>query len=144
MDKFPKNLKEALIASVPNAAVMVVAMVTLNLWIYGALTLPHFMVVVPLMFIVAFTFDFVVVGPLVMRLVRRYNKMRLMPFIRVAIMAGVLTFVAPMLESGTVITGHQYLMAAPRNYVVALMVQIFIALPVGLYVLGRVRNIMVK
>lgn len=144
MNKFPKNMKEAIIASVPNAAVMVLGMVTLNLWIYGALTLGHFAIVVPLMFVVAFSFDFFVVGPLVMNFVRKHNIMRAMPFIRVAIMAGVLTFVAPILESGTVISGHQYIMAAPRNYVAALMLQIFIALPFGLFVLERARRITTK
>ena len=144
MNKFPQNMKEAIIASVPNAMVMVLGMVTLNLWIYGALTPRHFAFVVPLMFVVAFSFDFFIVGPLVMKFIRRYNIMRAMPFIRVAIMAGVLTFVAPILESGTVISGHQYIMAAPRNYIAALMLQIFIALPFGLFVLDRARRMNAK
>lgn len=144
MNKFPQNMKEAIIASVPNALVMVLGMVTLNLWIYGALSLGHFMVVVPLMFAVAFSFDFFVVGPLVMNFVRRHNIMRTMPFIRVAIMAGVLTFAAPIIESGTVISAHQYLMAAPRNYIAALVLQIFIALPFGLFVLERARRVISK
>lgn len=144
MNKFPQNMKEAIIASVPNAMVMVLGMVTLNLWIYDALTLGHFMVVVPLMFVVAFLFDFFVVGPLVMGFVQRHNIMRAMPFMRVAIMAGVLTFVAPLIESGTLISSHQYVIAVPRNYVAALMLQIFIALPLGLFVLGRMRRTMMK
>ncbi|MDE6482107.1 MAG: hypothetical protein K2L25_04800 [Alphaproteobacteria bacterium] len=144
MNKFPQNLKEALIASVPNAALMVVGMVTLNLWIYGALTWGHFAVVVPLMFVVAFTYDFFIVGPMVARLVRKYNIGRAMPFIRVAIMAGTLTFVAPIIESGTVISAHQYIMAAPRNYVAALILQLFFALPLGLFVLDRARRLNVK
>jgi len=144
MNKFPQNLKEAVIASVPNAALMVIGMVMLNLWIYGALTLEHFFVVAPMMFVVAFSFDFFIVGPAVMNFVRRHNIMRAMPFIRVAIMAGVLTFVAPIIESGTVISAHQYLMAVPRNYLAALALQIFIALPAGMFVLGRARSIMGK
>lgn len=144
MNKFPQNMKEAIIASVPNAMVMVLGMVTLNLWIYGALTPAHFMAVVPLMFVVAFSFDFFVVGPLVMDFVRRHNIFRSMPFIRVAIMAGVLTFVAPIIESGTVISTHQYAIAAPRNYIAALMLQIFIALPFGLFVLERARRVLDK
>lgn len=137
-------MKEAIIASVPNATVMVLGMVTLNLWIYGALSLGHFARVVPIMFVVAFSFDFFVVGPLVMKIIRRCNLMRAMPFIRVAIMAGVLTFVAPILESGTVISGHQYLMAVPRNYVAALILQMFIALPFGLLVLEYARRMNMK
>lgn len=144
MDKFPKNLKETVIASVPNAMVMVCAMVALNLWFYGALTLSHFAAVAPLMFAVAFSFDFFIVGPFVMKIVRKYDIVRAMPFIRVAIMAGVLTFVAPILESGTVVTAHQYITAAPRNYLAALMLQIFVALPAGLAVLGAARRVMIK
>ena len=107
MEKFPKNMKEAVVASVSNASVMVLGMVTLNLWIYGALTPGHFLRVVPMMFVVVFLFDF---------------------------------FVAPIIESGTVITAHQYLMAAPRNYIAALALQVIIALPFGLRVLGQYRK----
>ena len=144
MNKFPQNLKEAVIASVPNAALMVIGMVTLNLWIYGALTWGHFAVVVPLMFVVAFTYDFFVVGPMVTRFVRKHNIGRAMPFIRVAIMAGTLTFVAPIIESGTVVSAHQYIMAAPRNYVAALILQLCFALPLGLFVWDRARRLNVK
>lgn len=144
MNKFPQNMKEAVIASVPNATVMVIGMVTLNLWIYGMLTLPHFISVVPMMFLVAFCFDFFVVGPAVMKLVRKYDIMRAMPFIRVAIMAGTLTFIAPIIESGTIVSAHQYLMAASRNYLIALLLQIFIALPFGMLVLAQARRIMAK
>lgn len=144
MNKYPQNLKEALIASVPNAMTMVLGMVTLNLWIYGALTLGHFAYVVPLMFVVAFSLDFIIIGPLVVRFVRKYNVPHLMPFIRVALMAGILTFFAPILESGTVISGYQYLMAVPRNYIAALALQILIALPFGLLVLAQYRKFFVK
>ncbi|MDE5615606.1 MAG: hypothetical protein K2I81_02110 [Alphaproteobacteria bacterium] len=144
MNKFPQNFKEAVIASVPNAALMVIGMVTLNLWIYGALSWGHFAVVVPMMFVVAFAFDFFIVGPMVMKFVRKHDIVRVMPFIRVAIMAGVLTFVAPILESGTVITAQQYVMAAPRNYLAALILQLFVALPFGLFVLQCSRRWSVK
>jgi len=143
-ERYPQNLKEAVIASVPNAMVMVLAMVALNLWIYGALTWGHFLQVVPVMFVVAFLFDFFVVGPTVVKFVRKYDIVRAMPFIRVAIMAGVLTFIAPLIESGTVVSLHQYLMAAPRNYIAALVIQVFIALPFGLYVLGITRQKIMK
>lgn len=144
MNKFPQNMKEGVIASVPNAALMVIGMVALNLWIYGALSWGHFAVVVPMMFAVAFAFDFFIVGPMVMHFVKKHDIVRAMPFIRVAIMAGVLTFVAPIIESGTVISAYQYIMAAPRNYVAALILQLFFALPLGLCVLGWVRRLNMK
>ncbi|MBD5400347.1 hypothetical protein HDR61_01195 [bacterium] len=144
MNKFPQNMKEEIILSVPNAAVMVIGMVTLNLWIYGALSLSHFAIVASMMFVVAFLYDFFIVGPLVTRLVRKYNIMRAMPFIRVAIMAGTLTFVAPILEGGIIISGSRYLMTVPRNYIAALALQILIAFPFGLFVLGLARRYVLK
>ena len=44
---FPKNIKEAIIMSLPNCTVMVLGMMTLNLWIYGALTWEHFFAALP-------------------------------------------------------------------------------------------------
>lgn len=143
MSKYPQNLKEALIASVPNAMVMVMGMVALNLWIYGALTWGHFVRVVPIMFIAAFSLDFFVVGPLVMKLVKRYDIPAAMPFVRVALMAGILTFCAPIIESGTVISAGQYITAAPRNYIAALLLQIVIAMRIGLFVLERYRRMFI-
>lgn len=134
---YPQNLKEAIIFSIPNALTMVLGMVTLNLWIYNALTPMHFMRVVPMMFVAAFLLDFVIVGPMVMRFVSRYGIMRFMPVFRVALMAGILTFVAPMLEAGRIITMHQYLTAAPRNYIAALALQVFIAMPFAVLVFRR-------
>ena len=133
----PENLKEALIMSVPNAATMVLGMVTLNLWIYGVLTPGHFARVVPMMFAVAFSYDFLVVGPAVTRLVTRYNIWRYMPLIRVGIMAATLTFLAPILEAGYIVSARHYFTALPRNYIAALLLQVLIAFPVGMWVLAQ-------
>lgn len=135
--RYPENLKEALIMSLPNAMTMVLGMVTLNLWIYGALTFEHFLYTVPLMFIVAFSLDFIIVGPLVHRFVSKYNIVKFMPFIRVALMAGILTFVAPIIESGRIISFEMYSRAFPRNYLAALILQICIAMQLGMFVFGR-------
>lgn len=131
---YPQNMKEAVIASVPNAFTMVVGMVFVNLWIYGALTPENFARVAPMMFVAAFSLDFFIIGPMVKRIVDKYGIQKFTPFIRVAFMAGILTFVAPMIEAGRVVSLSQYLTAAPRNYIVALFLQIFIAMRFGLYV----------
>ncbi len=128
---YPENLKEALIMSLPNAATMVLGMVTLNLWIYGELNALNFMRVVPIMFVAAFCLDFFVVGPIVKNFVMRRNMWKYMPFIRVGIMAGILTFVAPILESGRIVSFAQYITALPRNYICALFLQIFVAMRLG-------------
>lgn len=133
---YPQSFKEAIIFSIPNAITMVLGMVLLNLWIYGQLTFAHFLRTVPIMFVVAFCLDFFVVGPLVERFVKRYNIYRLMPVFRVGLMAGILTFVAPILEAGRIVTLHQYLMAVPRNYIAALILQVFIAMRIAMYLFG--------
>ena len=137
---YPQSFKEAIIFSVPNAMTMVLGMVTLNLWIYGALTPGHFLRVVPMMFVVAFGLDFFIVGPLVQKFVMRHNISRWMPVFRVGLMAGILTFLAPIVEAGRIVSVNQYLTAMPRNYIVALVLQVFIAMRIGMYVFAKYKG----
>lgn len=136
----PRDIKDALIGSIPNCTIMVLGMMTLNLWIYGALTWHHFLVALPRIWATAFILDFFIVGPFVMRIVGRFNIWKFMPLLRVGLMAGILTFLAPLIESGLVITGRWYLMAFPRNYIIALALQVLVAFPVGQWVLGRYQS----
>ena len=39
----PQNFKEAIISAIPNCTTMLLGMMTLNLWIYGHLTLEIFL-----------------------------------------------------------------------------------------------------
>lgn len=133
-------MKEAIISSIPNATTMVVGMMSLNLYIYGALTLRNFMWAFPKIWITAFVLDFFIVGPIVVRFVMRHGIAKFMPFIRVGAMAAILTFLAPLIETGYMISLSRYLVALPRNYVAALILQVFVALPFGLYVLERFRQ----
>ena len=142
--QYPQNLVEELVMGLPNAMTMVLGMVTLNLWIYGALTPGHWIRVVPMMFVVAFALDFLIAGPLVTRIVSRYNIPKLMPVIRVALMAGTLTFVAPLLEAGRIVTAQQYFTALPRNYVAALLLQVLVAMRIGMYVFARYKSHMAR
>jgi len=98
----PENFKEQLVMALPNCTTMVLGMMTINLWIYGALTPIHFLVALPKIYITAFVLDFFFVGPVVMGFVMRHNIVKYMPFIRVGIMAGILTFIAPILETGII------------------------------------------
>jgi len=138
---FPQNLKEALIASLPNCLTMVLGMMTLNLWIYGALSPANFMHAFPRIFAAAFILDFFFVGPICMRIVRKYNIFKYMPLIRVGMMAGILTAFAPVLETGYLPAVRNYFIALPRNYIVALALQVFVAMRMGLWVLGRYRRV---
>ena len=144
MNKYPTNFKEAIISAVPNCTTMVLTMMTLNLYIYGHLTWANFISAFPKIWITAFCLDFFIVGPLVMRFVSRYDIRKFMPLFRVGLMAGILTFLAPLIETGALIPARWYLMAFARNYIVALGVQVLVALPFGLYVLRRWREKIAK
>lgn len=126
--------------SLPNCTTMVLGMMTLNLWIYGALSWEHFFCALPRIYITAFVLDFFIVGPLVMRIVRKYDIQKFMPLIRVGIMAGILTFFAPILETGYMPSLTRYAIALPRNYIAALALQVLIAFPLGNFVLGAWRH----
>lgn len=141
MNKYPQNLKEMIISAIPNCAMMVLGMLTLNLCIYGHLSWENFLAAVGPIYITAFALDFLLVGPIVRRIVAKYNIYKYMPFIRVGFMAGILTGLAPVIETGIAPGIMRYLMALPRNYVAALVLQVFVAMPLGLYVLGVWREI---
>ncbi|MBD5389030.1 hypothetical protein HDR63_02125 [bacterium] len=136
----PRNFKEVLIASLPNCTTMVLGMMTLNLWIYGALTWGNFWAALPKIYLTAFVLDFCLVGPIVMRFVRRYHIEKFMPLFRVGLMAGILTFLAPLVEAGFLIGWRWYLCAFPRNYIVALLLQVLVAFRLGQYALMRYQS----
>ena len=137
----PQNFKEAIISAIPNCTTMVFGMMTLNLWIYGHLTLDNFLAALVPIYVTAFTLDFFIIGPVVMRFVNRYNIQKFMPLFRVGLMAMILTCVAPVIETGYAPDFGQYLMALPRNYLVALLLQVFVAYRLGMKVLAKYRQI---
>lgn len=137
----PQNFKEAIVSAIPNCTTMVFGMMTLNLWIYGHLTLDNFLAALVPIYVTAFTLDFFIIGPVVMRFVNRYNMQKFMPLFRVGLMAMILTCVAPVIETGYAPDFGQYLMALPRNYLVALLLQVFVAYRLGMKVLAKYRQI---
>lgn len=139
--KYPQNLTEAIVSAIPNCTTMVLGMMTLNLWIYGHLTWGNFWATLPVIYATAFCLDFFIVGPLVTRFVRKYNIGKYTPLVRVGVMAIILTGLAPVIETGYVPGATQYAMALPRNYIAALLLQVLIAMPLGLAALAKFRNI---
>ncbi|MBR2511058.1 MAG: DUF2798 domain-containing protein [Alphaproteobacteria bacterium] len=137
----PENFKEAVISAIPNCTTMVLGMMTLNLWIYGHLSVHNFFAALVPIYLTAFTLDFFIVGPIVMKIVNRYSVHKFMPLIRVGLMAGILTGLAPVIETGFLPNLSQYLVALPRNYIVALLLQVLIAYKFGVYVLVRYRMV---
>lgn len=136
---YPKNFKEAIISAIPNCTTMVLGMMTMNLWIYGHLSWVNFFAALGPIYLTAFCLDFFVVGPLVLRFVNRFNIQKYMPLFRVGMMAMILTGLAPVIETGYAPGLSQYLMALPRNYIVALGLQVFVAYRFGCWTLGKYR-----
>ena len=139
---WPNNFGEELIMALPNCLVMVVGMMTMNMWIYGALTGVNWISTFPFIFVTAFSLDFVFIGRLCMRIASKYKIEKYQAFFRVFLMAAILTFFAPIVESWGrhIVSAHQYLVALPRNYIVALLLQVLIAFPFGNFVLGAYRR----
>lgn len=133
--QYPQNIKEAIISAIPNCFTMATVMMNMNMWIYGVWSLENVLTTFPIIYCTAFMLDFFLVGPFV----QMVCAPRYMIFMRVGLMAGILTFLAPILESGYVPTLLRYVTAFPRNYVIALVTQAFIAMPFGMYVLGMYR-----
>ena len=140
---FPKNFKEEIIMAVPNCCVMAMGMMTMNLWVFNGLTLSHWLNVFPLIYITAFVTDFFFIGKITTKIANKYNIQKYQPLFRVAAMAGLLTFVAPLVESfGThIVSFNQYITALPRNYIVALFLQVAVAMPLGCVVLAKYRKL---
>ncbi|MBE6457404.1 MAG: hypothetical protein E7011_01150 [Alphaproteobacteria bacterium] len=141
---YPENLWEALISALPNCTTMVLGMMTLNLWIYGHLTLENFIAALGPIYATAFCLDFFIVGPVVLRIVRRFDIMRYMPLVRVGLMAAILTCLAPVIETGYMPNAMQYIIALPRNYVTALLLQVLVAYPLGHAVLAKYKSVKAK
>lgn len=133
--QYPQNIKEAIISAIPNCFTMATVMMNINMWIYGAWSWENVLMTFPIIYCTAFILDFFFVGPFVTRVCAP----RYMIFLRVGLMAGILTFLAPILESGYVPTVMRYVTALPRNYLIALFTQAFLAMPFGMYVLGMYR-----
>lgn len=138
---YPNNFKEALVSAIPNCTTMVLGMMTLNLWIYGHLSVANFITALLPIYVTAFCLDFFVVGPIVMRFVNKFSIQKFMPLFRVGLMAAILTGLAPIIETGYAPSLFQYCIALPRNYMVALFLQVFIAYRLGQVVLIKYRTI---
>ena len=138
----PRNFKEEVICAIPNCAIMAMGMMTINLWIFDSLTPEKWITTLPFIYITAFVIDFFFIGKITTKISNKYNIQKYQPLYRVLLMAGILTFVAPIVESfgNNIISFAQYSNALPRNYILALCLQVFIAMPLGNYVLGRYQH----
>ncbi len=91
------------------------------------------------MFITARTLD-IFAEKTINKIVEKFKCYKIMLPLRVFMMAGILTFLAPIIESGNIVSGAQYLTALPRNFVLAFMLQRYIALPIGIQTMLKFRS----
>lgn len=142
--KYPQNIKESIISAIPNCFVMATVMMNINMIIYGAWSWRNVILTFPIIYCVAFVLDFFGAGPIVHKIADKYNMHKYMMFMRVFLMAGTLTFLAPIVESGYVPTLLRYITAFPRNYIIAFVTQAFIAMPLGIFVLEKYRSVILR
>lgn len=114
---------------------MVIGMMGMNLWIHGVLNATTFCRGFMPIYAFAVVLNFFIVVPMVQRVAVRFGIMRYIPFMMTACMAGTMTFVAPIIETGHMINLIQYLVAFPRNYIVAFVLQNMLAMPFAVHIL---------
>lgn len=136
--EYPNSFKEMLVMTSVNCVTMVCGMMGFNLWYFGALTLENFCITFLPMFFTARTLDFIV-EKIVNKIVAKFKCYKIMLPLRVLMMAGILTFLAPIIESGTIVSGTQYIMTLPRNYILAFLLQRYIAFPLGVQAMLKLR-----
>lgn len=114
---------------------MVIGMMGVNLWIHGVLNATTFCRGFMPIYAFAVVLNFFIVVPMVQRVAVRFGIMRYIPFMMTACMAGTMTFVAPIIEMEHMINLIQYLVAFPRNYIVAFVLQNVLAMPFAVHIL---------
>ena len=124
----PETKTESVIFCLANSFIMVIGMMGLNLWIHGVLNATTFCRGFMPIYAFAVVLNFFIVVPMVQRVAVRFGIMRYIPFMMTACMAGTMTFVAPIIETGHMINFIQYLVAIPRNYIVAFVLQNVLAI----------------
>lgn len=139
--KYPQNFKEGIVLGMVNCFVMVCCMMSFNLFRNNALTLEHFLLGFLPIFVFAFLLSEIFVGPIVQWIVEKFSVHKYMSLIRVAFMAGIMTFAAPIIEAGYVMPLGQYIPTIIINYCIALPLQVFVAMRLALFVLAKYRLI---
>lgn len=137
--RYPQNFKEYLILGISICAVMVLGMMSFNLFVNNALSINNLFPEYFVIFATAFLLDCLLVGLFSRWFIGKHKLYKYTTFLRVALMAGIMTFVVPLLEMGLVMSVEQYIITFSRNYIVALLLQIFVAMKFGLLVLAKYR-----
>lgn len=137
----PETKTESVIFCLANSFIMVIGMMGLNLWIHGVLNATTFCRGFMPIYAFAVVLNFFIVVPLVHHTVMRFGLMKYTPFIMTACMAGTMTFVAPIIETGHVINLSQYIIAFPRNYIIAFLLQNLVAMPLAVRALLHIKRV---
>lgn len=137
--QYPQNLKESIIFGMSNCIVMVCGMMAVNMFFAGVLTPLNFISGLGPIFLTAFFVSELIVGPIVHVITKKFNAYHYISFIRVAFMAAIMTFLAPLLQTGNIMNFGHYLTAFIFNYIVAFFLQVLVAMRFAIFVLARIR-----
>ena len=139
--KYPQNLKEGLLFGVVNAFFMVLGMMSFNLYLNDSFSFSVLLHgIIPVSF-VAFCISFLFVTRITNFIINKYKIYKFTPFLMVFFMAGIMTFLAPLMELGKVMPLSVYLISFLRNYFAALCLQTLLVMPFALFVLSKYRTI---
>lgn len=125
---------ESVVFSIINTLVMVCGMLSFNLWIHDSLGLTTFLVSFLPIAMVAFAINFFIVAPLIKRIAAHWHIEKYIPFMMPFAMAGLMTFAAPIIEVGHAPSFVEYIIAFPRNYIAAFLLQLLVAMRFAIYV----------
>ena len=134
-----RGVIESVVFSVANTFIMVCGMLAFNLWIHDCLGVKMFLVSFLPIAVVAFAINFFIVAPLIKAAALRFHIEKYIPFMMPFAMAGLMTFIAPIIEVGRTPAFGEYIIAFPRNYIAAFLLQSLVAMRFAIYVLTHFR-----
>lgn len=149
----PRNAKEGLLFGISFCVIMAFSMGLINISVgmggFGKTALLTSLKAFPVTFLIAFTIESLIVGPINKKLLSRFteptdsinSKILFNCFFIVTMMSLIMTYVGGML-GGNSIAGisSEFLKIWPRNFWAAFFLNILIAGPVSRFILRQVQN----
>ncbi len=134
-----RGVIESVVFSVANTFIMVCGMLAFNLWIHDCLGVKIFLMSFLPIAAVAFAINFFIVAPLIKHIAAHWHIEKYIPFMMPFAMAGLMTFIAPIIEVGHAPAFGEYIIAFSRNYIAAFLLQVLVAMRFAIYVLTHFR-----
>ena len=152
-NKMPKNKKEGIIFGILMCLIMVFFMGLLNISIHmGGLNSTSFLICIkafPLIFIIAFILENVLVGPINRQLLKYFvgeqdsknSRILFNCFFIVTMMSILMTIIGGVFGGDSLITVfNEFFIRWPRNYAAAFFLNILVAGPISRFVLAKIQK----